>query len=210
MNVHLSRYREQVVWFENENCSNWIHIFYRENIKYYCVLRIWQKKFYYDNDRYCKALLKFEVRRYFVFRLDFITFKWIRRQNRHRMQKCLNLIEILNCRFRRLIFRYLNSLRSELLIAKTETKTNATELNLKQSFYIANLKFWNLKHEILAQFDVDTNVENLAYFFFKNFFWATCQSVWFVIDFVWSIRDLIIKTWQKFISTNLTTIKLFD
>ena len=57
------------------------------------------------------------------------------------MQKCLNLIEILNRRFRRLILRYLNLLRSELLIAKIETKTNAVELNLKQSFYITNLKF---------------------------------------------------------------------
>ena len=57
------------------------------------------------------------------------------------MQKCLNLTEILNRRFRRLIFRYLNSLKSKLLIAKIETKTNAIELNLKQSFYITNLKF---------------------------------------------------------------------
>ena len=206
----MLRYCEQAVWLENEDCSSWVHIFYRESTEYYCVLRIRQKKFYYNNDRHCEALLKFEVRKYFVLRLNFIIFEWVRRQNRHRMQKCLNLIEILSRRFRRLIFRYLNSLKSELLIAKIETKTDATELNLKQSFYIADLEFWNLKHEILAQFDVDTDVENFAYFFFKKIFWATCQSVWFVIDFAWSIRDLIIKTWQKFTSTNLTTIKLFD
>ena len=193
MNVYLSRYREQTVWLENEDCSNWIHIFYRENTKYYYVFRIRQKKFYYDNDRHCETLLKFEIRKYFVLWFDFITFEWIRWQNCYRMQKCLNLIKILNRRFRRLIFRYLNSLKSKLLIAKTETKTNAAELNLKQSFYIANLKFWNLKYEILTQFDVDINVENFAYFFFKKIFWTTCQSVWFVIDFVWSIRNLIIK-----------------
>ena len=170
MSVHLLRYREQAVWFENENCSSWVHIFYRENTEYYCILRIRQEKFYYDNNRHCEALLKFEIRKYFVFRLNFIIFEWIRRQNRHRMQKYLNLIEILNRRFRHLIFRYLNSLKSELLIAKIETKIDAAELNLKQSFYTANLKFWNLKYEILAQFDANTNVENFAYFFLKRFF----------------------------------------
>ena len=47
-------------------------------------------------------------------------------------------------------------------------------------------------------------------FLLKEIIWSTNQNIRFFVDFVETIRDLIIKTKQKFVSTSLTTIELFD